>query len=103
MLFRSSSVNKIFTTSRHFKTNIIVTTQKFSKLNTIIRANADYISVWKSNSKHEVETLEDDINVSKDVFERVYKFACGEPYSFLHITFNAGHPNFFKRFDKITL
>jgi hypothetical protein len=100
---QKSVVNRIFTTSRHFKTNVIVTTQKFSKLNTTIRANADYISVWKSNSKHEVETLEDDINVRKDVFEHVYKYATDEPYSFLHITFNAGHPNFFKKFDRILI
>jgi len=98
---QKSVVNRIFTTSRHFKTNVIVTTQKFSKLNTTIRANADYISVWKSNSKHEVETLEEDLNVSKGVFEKVYKYATDEPYSFLHVTFNAGHPNFFKKFDKI--
>jgi len=100
---QKSVVNRIFTTSRHFKTNVIVTTQKFSKLNTTIRANTDYISVWKSNSKHEIETLEDDMNVSKGVFEKVYKYATDEPYSFLHVTFNAGHPNFFKKFDKILI
>jgi hypothetical protein len=100
---QKSVVNRIFTTSRHFLTNVIVTTQKYSKLNTTIRANADYISVWKSNSKHEVETLEDDINVKKDIFEKAYKYATDEPYSFLHITFNAGHPNLFKKFDRILL
>lgn len=98
---QKSVINRIFTTSRHKKCNVIVATQKYSKLNTTIRANADYISVWKSNSKHEVETLEDDINIKKEVFEKAYKYATDEPYSFLHITFNAGHPNLFKRFDRI--
>ena len=73
------------------------------KLNPTIRNNIDTLSFWKTANQKEYDTLEDDLNVDAKTLKRVFDFATEEPFSFLHITFNAGQPLFFKKFDRIVL
>jgi hypothetical protein len=95
--------SRLWTRNRHYYTNVCITTQRYLKLNPTIRNNLDTISFGKTANQKEYETLEDDLNVDPKILKRVYEYATAEPYSFLHITFNAGVPKFFKKFDPITL
>jgi hypothetical protein len=98
---QKSIQNRLWTRNRHYYTNIAITSQRYLKLNPTIRNNLDTISFWKTANQREYETLEEDLNVDPKTLKKVYDFATKEPFSFLHITFNAGHPKFFKRFDEI--
>jgi hypothetical protein len=93
--------SKLWTRNRHFYTNIAITSQRYLKLNPTIRNNLNMISFWKTANQREYDTLEEDLNVDPKTLKKVYDFATNEPYSFLHITFTAGQPNFFKKFDRI--
>jgi hypothetical protein len=98
---QKSIQNRLWTRNRHYYTNIAITSQRYLKLNPTIRNNLDTISFWKTANQREYDTLEEDINVNHKELKRVYDFATEEPFSFLHITFNAGIPKFFKKFDPI--
>jgi len=100
---QKSIQGKLWTRNRHYYTNVVITSQRYLKLNPTIRNNLDTISFWKTANQKEYETLEEDLNVDPKVLKRVYDFATKEPYSFLHITFNAGQPKFFHRFDPMVL
>jgi len=95
--------SRLWTRNRHYFTNIALTSQRYLKLNPTIRNNLDSISFWKTANQKEYDTLEEDLNVDPKVLKRVYDFATKEPFSFLHITFNAGVPLFFRKFDRIVL
>jgi hypothetical protein len=95
--------SKLWTRNRHYYTNIIISTQRYLKLNPTIRNNLDTISFGKTSNLKEYETLEDDLNVDSKLLKKVYDYATKEPFSFLHITFNGGQPRFFKKFDPIII
>jgi Cdc6-like AAA superfamily ATPase len=97
-----SNINQLFTTSRHNKLSVWVATQKYNKINPLIRANADLISFFRSDNRKEIATLIDDINVDKKLFEQIYEFCTDEPNSFMHISL-FGKIKFFKKFDKINI
>ena len=98
-----SPFNLLITTSRHLKTSVWILTQKYNKVNPLIRANMDMLSFFRSNNKLEFKTLEDDVNVDEKELKILYDFATDKPNSFLHISFFSGKPIFFNRFDKIIL
>lgn len=97
----NSPINKLFTTSRHLKTSIIITTQKYNKVNPLLRNQIDLFSIFNTNSKREYETIVGDLNVDENLFKRYYDFATAEPFSFLHVNVFGGKPKFFKKFDEI--
>jgi Cdc6-like AAA superfamily ATPase len=99
----NSIVNRLFTTSRHLKLSIWVVTQKYNKINPLIRANADLISFFPSDNKKELQTLIDDINVDEKLFKQIYEFATDKPNTFMHVSLFGNKPNFFKKFDKINV
>lgn len=96
-----SKINELFTTSRHKKLTIFITSQKYLKLNTIIRCNTDLLTVFHTDNKQELESIVDDWALDKDKFKKAYDFATEEPYSFLHISFFGNKPLFFKKYDRI--
>lgn len=98
-----SRFNELITTSRHLKTSVWILTQKYNKVNPLIRANMDMLSFFRTNNKLEFKTLEDDVNVDEKELKRIYDFATDEPNSFLHISFFASKPTFYRKFDKIIL
>jgi hypothetical protein len=100
---QKSSFNRLITTSRHLNTSVWILTQKYNKVNPLIRANMDLLSFFRTNNKLEFKTLEDDVNVDEQELKTIYDFATEQPNSFLHISFFGGKPNFFKKFDKIIL
>lgn len=100
---QKSKFNELITTSRHLKTSVWLLVQKFNKVNPLIRDQADLISIFKTNNKQELQTIEDSLNVDKKEFNDLYTFATYEPNSFLHISFFGGQPKYFKKFDEIII
>lgn len=100
---QKSRFNELITTSRHLKTSVWILTQKYNKVNPLIRANMDMLSFFRTNNKRELDTLEEDVNVDKNLLHHLYEFATEEPNSFLHISFFGGKPSFFRKFDKIII
>jgi Cdc6-like AAA superfamily ATPase len=98
----TSNINQLFTTSRHNKLSVWVATQKYNKINPLIRANADLISFFRSDNRKEIATLIDDINVDKPLFEKIYEFCTEEPNSFMHISL-FGKIKFYRKFDRINI
>jgi hypothetical protein len=97
-----SPINDLVVNQRHLKTTLVVLVQSFKSLPTIWRANAQLVSVWRTASKKEYQALEEDLAVDPERLRRVYEYATDEPRSFLHINlFDAAHPVFYKRFDRI--
>lgn len=97
----SSNINKIFTTSRHLKLSIWLLTQKYNKVNPLIRNNSDLITIFPTDNKREFESISDDWAIDKNKLDALYKFATDEPNSFLHISLFGNKPKFFKKFDLI--
>ena len=95
--------NELITQSRHYKTCLMILTQKYNKCNTLIRSNADLITWFPNTNKKDFEALQNDLNINPDMLDSLYKYATDTPNSFLHISFFGGKPTFFKKFDKIIL
>jgi len=97
-----SPVNSLFTNARHLHMSIIVTTQKYNRLSTLIRANTDLISFYGSHSKQEIDTLLHDLSIPEQELKKVLDYAIQEPHDFLHINVSCPKPAFFRRFDRIS-
>lgn len=97
-----SYLNKLITTCRHFKTSVVIITQKYNKLNTTVRANMDLLSIFATQNKKELSTIIDDINVPEDIFRQIFDFCVGEGGNkFLHISLFQAKVRWFKCFDRI--
>ena len=96
---KSSILNKLVITSRHQNITLLILTQKYNSVNTLIRANADLITFFNSLNKKEVDTLQEDINIDKNIFNDIYNTVCmNEDRSFLHINLLASPIKFYKNF-----
>jgi len=71
---KSSLLNKIVITSRHLNLTIIVVTQKYNAIPTIIRNNMDLCSFFPSLNNHEIKTFQEDINIDKEIFNTIYEY-----------------------------
>lgn len=98
---KSSLLNKIVITSRHLNLTIIVVTQKYNALPTIIRNNMDLCSFFPSLNTHEIETFQKDINIDKDIFNAIYDYCCDETNSFMHVNLLGARPKFYRKFEPI--
>lgn len=99
---RQSLLNTLVIQSRHHNLTLCLITQKYNLVPTVIRSNADLISFFPSLNAKEVQTFQEDLNLSKDLFERIYGVATrGDPQSFLHCNLLAYPPKFYKKFDPI--
>lgn len=99
---RQSLLNRLVIQSRHHNLTLCLITQKYNLVPTVIRANADLISFFPSLNAKEVQTFQEDLNLGRALFERIYREATGDdPQSFLHCNLLAYPPVFYKKFDKI--
>jgi hypothetical protein len=94
-------VNSLFTNARHLHMSIIVTTQKYNRLSTLVRSNMDLLSFFGSHSKQEIDTMVHDLSVDEKELKKILDFAIQEPHDFLHANLTGARPVFFRRFDKI--
>ena len=99
---QNSVLNKMVILSRHYKLSIIITSQKYNKINPLIRSNADVISFFRTDNKKEFKTLIDDVNTDEDKFKLMYDFAT-DKNNFIHINMSTNPITFYKNFDKILL
>jgi len=100
---QKSPMNELITTCRHLRTSVWIMSQQFHKINPLIRANADIISLFKTNNRKEYKAIEEDLNVDPDILKQLYDFATTGNNSFLHITFMGGKPKYYKKFDQIII
>ena len=97
---KNSSFNKLMTSQRHFKTCVIIASQKYKMLNSLIRNNQDLITIFPVHNEFEKKTIIDDLNVP----ENIWNFAMeGDDHSFLHISYCSGKPIYFRKFDRIEI
>ena len=98
-----SSINQIFVGLRHMKLSVWICTQQFTKLNRLIRTNANLISFFPTDSRKEFQTLEEELSIDPKLLKSVYDFATDANNGFLHISLCGRKPAFFKKFDKILI
>jgi polyhydroxyalkanoate synthesis regulator phasin len=97
---KKSVIHSCFVNGRHRNLSVWVVTQKYNLLPTIWRSQADMISMFPTESKQELDTLINDLNIDKDKFDSIYKFAIDGPNDFLHMTLT--NPiRYYKKFDEI--
>jgi hypothetical protein len=101
---QKSKINALFCNFRHKKLCIITVSQIYNKLNSIIRRNANMISVFHTDNKKEYEALQNDLCIDNKEFKKIYDFATGDKMnSFLHIQLCGAKPLYFKKFDRILM
>ena len=97
---RNSAINKLIIGHRHYKTSIIISVQKWTAVNRLIRNNSDCISYFTNQNDKENKSFKDEYGISDELLD----FATKDPHSFLHMTFlNNAQKTYFKRFDRIIL
>lgn len=96
---QKSVIHELITTNRHLRTTIIITSQRFKNISTLIRANADIISFFKTNNTMEKKLFCDEYSINEEVLEAITE----NNHDFMHITFTSGKPLFFDKFTKINI
>lgn len=99
----SSRVNQLFANNRHSKLTNVITTQQYKRINPLIRANMDLVTIFPTENRKEMESISADFNLDHDKFLNMLSFATSEPNSFLHVNLFGHRPTYFKKFDKINL
>lgn len=100
---RTSPLNRLVTISRHLYMSIILISQRYNLIPTVIRSNADLISFWPTMNDKEYQTLESDVNLSREKFRYLYDKACDSPHAFLHCNLTAFPPVFYRIFTEIPI
>lgn len=98
---QQSVLNRMVVQSRHFGVSLVVTTQKYNALPTIIRGNMDCLSQFASYNAKELATVIDDLSINADLFHRMYSYATAQQFGFLHCNLTAVPPVFYKNFERI--
>lgn len=98
---KSSIFNKFIVGSRHYKTDCILTSQQFRKLNTLIRSNLDIISLFPTVNKKELNAYSEELNIEKVPFEMALDKIQEDKHKFLTINFMHGKPIMYINFEII--
>jgi hypothetical protein len=70
---------------RHYNISLIFATQNFRSIPNIIRANATFYLIWKTNNKKEYNKYLEEFEGIFEHFEDYYKVATEKPYNFLYL------------------
>lgn len=82
----SSVFAALVTRCRHKRLSIVVTTQRYMRLPPIWRANQTILCTFPSTNAKEIETMENDVGISRAVFRRLYTECCSKSaHSFMWI------------------
>jgi len=101
-MLKGSELNRLITLHRHIRATVIILTQKYNALNTLLRSNLDCISMFQTACQAERKCFIGDL-VGGAAMEPLYDFAAyDKPNSFFHVNSKAprGH-KYFKQFDRI--
>ena len=105
----NSPLTTLMCRGRHSAVNLILSTQKLSKLSTISRCNANAAIIFAFHSYQDAEMFlneygqlaSTDGKDGRDNLARLLQHATAEPHSFLFINFTAPpEKRFMKNFDK---
>jgi len=94
-------VTLLATQNRHRNITNVYLLQKFNSMPTLIRANLDIISFFRSDNKKELATFLEEQNSDEDTLKKLYEYATKEPYSFLTINNYYPKPVYYSRFTEI--
>lgn len=94
---QKSKLHEIITTNRHLKTSIIITTQRFKNINTLIRANLDMVSYFKNDNIADKKMFCDEYNIDREILDAV----CKTNHDFIHISYTSGVPLYYDKFNII--
>jgi len=94
-------VTLLATQNRHRNITNIYLLQKWNSMPTLIRANLDLVSFFRTDNKKELQTFLEEQNADEDELQRMYDFAVQEPYSFLHVNNYFSKPVFYQKFNEI--
>jgi hypothetical protein len=98
---KSSILNNLVIRSRHYNITLLILTQKYNCVPTIIRSNMDLISFFPSLNTKEVSTFQEDLNINKELFYKLYNKATDDTNSFLHVNLLNFPPVFYHKYNKI--
>ncbi len=94
-------VTLLATQNRHRHVTNVYLLQKFNSMPTLIRANLDIISFFRSDNKKELATFFEEQNSDEDTLKKLYEYATKAPYSFLTINNYYPKPVYYSRFTEI--
>jgi hypothetical protein len=94
---QKSRLHEIITTNRHLKSSIIITTQRFKNINTLIRSNVDMISFFKNDNIQDKKLFCDEYDINREILEAV----CKKNHDFMHISYTSGVPLYYDKFNII--
>lgn len=87
---RGGYLNYLCSRYRHYKISILITSQKFKDIPTLIRSNSTGIVIFKTRNKKEYTAIEDEYGGLIANFEECYKYATKDKYNFLYINAKKG-------------
>ena len=95
----------LFTKGRHINLSIWVISHKYVFLKRIIRNNLTHMIIFHTSSESEIETIyKDSIDIQKNKFLEIYRYATKEPHNFLYIDLTKNPKHFYKNFEeKLTI
>ena len=99
---KGSELNRLITLHRHIRSTVVILTQKYNALNTLLRSNLDCISMFQTACAAERKCFLGDLTDGAKI-EPMYDFAAYDrANSFLHVNSKApkGY-KYFKQFDRI--
>lgn len=100
---KSAMLSRLIITSRHLHTSCCITSQKYNCLPTLIRAQLDLLSVFKSYNTREINSLQEDLSIDPHMFHEIYDFCTDEPFSFMHVNLLTSPLTFYKKFDRLEI
>lgn len=99
---KGSELNRLITCHRHIRATVIILTQKYNALNTLLRSNLDCISMFQTACLAERKCFLGDLTDGASI-EPLYDFAAYDAANhFLHVNNKAPKAfRYFKLFDRI--
>jgi hypothetical protein len=95
---KGQAFNKFLISSRHYKSSMILLSQRLNQLSPLVRSQTDIVSYYRSDNKKEDKTFMETYAVPEDML----KFCVNrEPHSFITVSFTTGKPKYFCKFDEI--
>lgn len=98
---KQAILSRIIVTSRHLHCSVIITSQKYNAIPTVIRAQNDLLSIFKTYNTREIQTIQEDMSIDRDLFTEIYDLCTDEPHSFMHVNLLTNPITFYKRFDEL--
>lgn len=91
---RHSAFNQLIVSSRHLRSDLIITSQQYRRLNNLVRANVDIITLFKTDNKKEKKAYEEELNIDPKLFLELLGLL-EKKHSYLTINFLGDNPTFF--------